>query len=142
MNIINEPYVFTKEQIDKICEIKEAEYVCDTTLKNGADCSVFYGKTAHPVSNSRYFGLYQHPMNGTLYICDGSSVEDLEITGVIANNGDVIYSRTRHDYRYSPDGSVWIDGGRDYARSGVYSPEKFVKLHVVDGKLKVKDETC
>lgn len=142
MNIINEPYVFTKEQINKICELKEAEYVCDTTLKNGADCSVFYGKIAHPVSNSRYFGLYQHPMSGSIYICDGSSIEDLEITGVIANNGDVIYSRTRHDYRYSPDGSVWIDGGRDYTRSGVYPPEKFVKLHVVDGKLKVKDETC
>jgi hypothetical protein len=140
MNILNEPYFFSEENIKKICEIKEAVYVCDTTLKNGADCSVFYGKTPHPDSNSRYFGLYRHPLTNTLYICDGSSVEDLEITGVIADNNDIIYSRSRHDYRHSPDETVWIDGGRDYVRSGAYLPEKYVQLYVEDGKLKVKTE--
>jgi hypothetical protein len=35
---------------------------------------------------------------------------------VVANNGEVVWSRYRHDYRKSQDGSVWIDGGRDYLR--------------------------
>jgi len=140
MNILNEPYLLSKENIEKICQIKDAEYVCDTTLKNGADCSVFYGKVAHPVSNSRYFGIYRHPLNNSIYICDGSSVEELDFTGITADNGDIIYSRTRHDFRTSPDGSVWIDGGRDYVRSGVYETNKFVKMCVINGKLQLKED--
>lgn len=138
MNILNEPIIFTQENIDKICELRKAQYVCDTTLKNGADCSVFYGETAHPVSNSRYFGLYRDPARDMFYICNGESVEDYEFDAVVADNGDIIYSRHRHDYRYSPDGSVWIDGGRSYTRSGLYDASRRVLLVVRDGKLQLK----
>lgn len=139
MQIVNTPINFTQENIDKICELKDAIYVCDTTLPNGADCSVFYGKVAHPDSNSKYFGLYHHPISGTLYICNAASIEDLDIQGVVADNGDIIYSRSRHDYHTSADGSVWIDGGRDYTRSGLYDSDKFVTLVVRDGVLQCKE---
>ena len=32
--------------------------------------------------------------------------------------GDVIYSRTRHDFRNCSCGNVYIDGGLDYIRVG------------------------
>ena len=61
---------------------------------------------------------------------------------VVAANGDVIYSRYRHDYRHSPDGSVWIDGGRDYTRSGVPTGEwdAFVTLRIVEDKLIIVED--
>lgn len=133
--IKNESALFSNENIQKICELKNAVYVCDTTLANGADCAVFYGDTAHPDSGSRYFGLYYHPMNNQLYICNAADIENQEITAVIADNGDIIYSRHRHDYRVSDDKSVWIDGGRSYVRSGLYDKSKFTTLIVKEGKL-------
>lgn len=29
------------------------------------------------------------------------------------NNNYIVYSRARHDWRYSPDGSFYVDGGQD-----------------------------
>lgn len=141
MKIVNTPIHFSQENIDKICEIKDAIYVCDTTLPTGVDCSVFYGKVAHPDSNSHYFGLYRHPLSNILYICNASSIEELDIQGVIADDDDIIYSRHRHDYHTSKDGSVWIDGGRDYTRTGTFDSSKFTTLVVRDGVLQIKATT-
>ena len=49
-----------------------------------------------------------------------------------AKNGDIIYSQYRHDYVKSEDDSVFIDGGRDYTRSG---GGKFVTLRIIKDKL-------
>jgi hypothetical protein len=136
LTINNEPLLFSIENIEKICKAKDAKYVCDTTLKNGKDCSIFYAKEPHPESNSRYFGMYY--VKNDIYICNASDVEDQQITGVIADNGDIIYSRFRHDYRKSDDGSVWIDGGRDYTRCGMYDKSKFVELRVKNGSLSIE----
>lgn len=137
MNLVNEPIFFSTESIEKICKLKNAVYVCDTTLKSGANCSVFYGEETHPVSKSRYFGLYIHPTHNQLMICNAADIEDIKFDAVIADNGDVIYSRHRHDFRTSPDGSVWIDGGRSYTRSGVYPADRWVTLFVKDGVLTI-----
>lgn len=139
MKICNDPVLFSRENIDKICNLKNAKYVCDTTLKNGADCAIFYADIPHPDSNSRYFGLYNHPITGVLYICNASEIEDISISAVIADNGDIVYSRYRHDFRYSDDKSVWIDGGREYVRSGLYDKSRWVTLIVKDGELKIKE---
>ncbi len=54
------------------------------------------------------------------------------ITGIKAQNGEIIYSRYRHDYRESKDGSVFIDGGRDYTR---HSGGELVELKIINGEL-------
>jgi hypothetical protein len=137
--IRNEPALFTPEQIQEIEKIKSAKYVC-TTEKDDICIEIFYGDTPHPDSGSRYFGLYKGGWNRELYITDGSFVEDQLISAVIADNGDIVYSRYRHDYRSSPDGSVWIDGGRAYTRRGLYPKEKHCTLVVREGVLQVKQE--
>ena len=93
-----------------------------------------------PEGGSAYFGMfhrYEPPdfKKGTLMITNAISAAETEITGIVAQNGDVIYSRYRHDYRGSPDGSVWIDGGRDYVRHGGFG--SLVTLQMNDGVLGV-----
>ena len=119
---------FGEKQIKTICSVRNAEYVGDTE-KDGVVCSVFYGKEAHPVSGSRYFAIY-YDTSKTLMITDGSFIEDQRFSVVTSNEGEKIYSRYRHDMRYSEDGSVFIDGGREYTRTNsIYETYK-----VVDGK--------
>lgn len=72
-----------------------------------------------PENGSHHFGIYrQRTLDGLpaqVMICNAISCAE-PFTGIVADNGDIIYSRYRHDMRTSPDGSVWIDGGRDYTR--------------------------
>ena len=132
MQLLNDSLIFTQDNIEKIEKLKSAKYVCDTTEK-GISVAIFYGNVAHPVSGSRYFGLYYDQEN-RLMITDGSFIEEQEIEGVVAQNGDVVFSRHRHDYRPSPDGTVFIDGGREYTRTNAVNR---VTLLVRDGVLRI-----
>ena len=127
-------YVFTEENIAIIEKTKSAKYVIDTE-KEGFPCAVFYGDEAHPVSNSRYFILYcsaSEIVGSKLWIADGSFIEEQTITGVIADDGEIMFSRYRHDYRTSTDGSVFIDGGRAYTRSNT---DNFVTINIINGEV-------
>lgn len=135
MKLVNESSLFSKENIEKIETVRNAKYVCDTEHKD-IHVSVFYGETAHPISGSRYFALYYAD---TLMITDGSFIESQEIPGVVADNGDVIFSRYRHDYHTSPDGSVFADGGRAYLRTNA-GPDRQVTLLVRDGVLRIMED--
>lgn len=132
MKILNEPTMFSEENVRKIEELKKAKFVCETE-QNDIHVSIFYGDEPHPDSGSRYFGLYYTSIENQLMITNGAFVEDQEISGVVAENGDVIYSRYRHDYRRSPDDSVFVDGGRAYLRS---NGAQVVTLKVENGELK------
>jgi hypothetical protein len=132
--ILNKPLLFTEEEIKKIEQLRSAKYVCATEYR-GHTVEVFYGDTAHPVSGSRYFALYYGKDTLELMITDGSFIEKQQINAVIADNGEIVYSRDRHDYRQSEDGSVFIDGGRDYTRSGIYPDDRWVTLSVKEGVL-------
>jgi hypothetical protein len=68
-------------------------------------------------------------------ITNGAFVEEQEFAGIIADNGDIIFSRSRHDYRVSDDESVWIDGGREYTRRPLVSVDRMVRLTVYKGRL-------
>lgn len=135
MNLLNEPVLFSAENVEKIENLKNAKYVIDTE-KNDVHVAIFYGSTAPPVSGSRYFGLYYGGYDNRLMITDGSFVEEQEIIGVVAENGDVIFSRYRHDYRTSPDGTATVDGGRAYVKSSL-SPR--VRVRVKDGNVYVEE---
>lgn len=143
MKIINDCSIFNAEGIEKIEKLRDATYVMEGPVrdKNGnwsePSVAVFYQKEAHP-RGSNYFGLYYKPFSGELMITDALSAVQGEIDAVMAANGDIIYSRYRHDMRYSPDGSVFIDGGRDYCRmGGDLSRAKRVQLRVNVDRLEV-----
>ena len=53
--------------------------------------------------------------------------------GIVADNGEVIFSRYRWDYRASEDKSVFIDGGRDYTKCS--NPSRLVEIKIEDGEM-------
>lgn len=121
----------------------KASFVGDFCVKgtNGwvnAPIAVFYQENIpeEVVAASHYFGIYFQ--GHQLYICNAASAFDDPITGIVAMNGEIIYSRYRHDGRYSQDGSVFIDGGRDYIRSS--GGGQWVTLTIDKDKLRVMTE--
>jgi hypothetical protein len=93
---------------------------------------VFYQPVLKDPSHSHYFGVYTSH-DGHVYICNAASAFSEPLRGVIADNGDIVVSGYRHDFRTSSDGSVFIDGGRDYTRSN----RKTIELTMIDGELKI-----
>jgi len=144
-NIKNESSFLDDNTIIKIEDHYNATYVFESCLKDvygswaNFPAAIFYTEKAHP-EGSNYFGLYKTE-DGTVMIANGIKATEEPFSGVMAKNGDVIYSRYRHDYRTSDDGSIFVDGGRDYFRSGVYDKEQYVSLRVNKDKLEAfKDE--
>lgn len=153
MNIITTSERFSAEELVKIEAHYEAKYVCETCLmgKDGGwinqPVSIFYqpDPSKVPEGGSQYFGLFFRSvdfMGGDgpeqLMIVNAISATEHDIDGIVAANGDVIYSHFRHDWRCSPDGSVWIDGGRDYTRSGLHDGDTaFVTLRIIEDKLTI-----
>jgi len=95
--------------------------------------SFFYTDEPHP-EGSNYFAYYHDMLNNRMMVTDGVSILDQTIDGAVAFNGDIIYSRCRHDCVTSEDGSVMIDGGRDYTRTDA---EVVVHMKVNVDKLEV-----
>lgn len=140
MNILNECTFLTQEQITDIEDKYAGTYVFESCLKDkdgkwlNFPAAIFYTEKAHP-EGSNYFAMFMlhgHPM-----IADGISATEGHIVGIKAFNGDVIYSRYRHDYRVSSDKTVFIDGGRDYLRSGMYETDRFVNMKVNKERLEI-----
>ncbi|UTS52094.1 hypothetical protein [Synechococcus phage BUCT-ZZ01] len=134
---------FNEDTIKKIEEIKDAVFVCESQIKqaNGwsdSPVAIFYGKDTHPVSKSRYFGIFFR--GETPYICDGQSAVDEDFVGIVDN--DVVYfSSARHHFNPTPNGFA-IDGGRDYFRilGNETGFPKMVKLYIEDGVVKIREE--
>lgn len=123
--------------ISKIEEKYKAKWVGQLCLRtkdggwHGDDCGDVYYQETPPVDGySKYFALIVQ--FGALYITSGASAVEGVIDAVEADNSEVIYSRYRHDYRTSKDGSVFIDGGRDYVRCSLHG-RKF-QMKIIDGE--------
>ena len=140
--IINNECSFIKpEEIANIEKQYRATYVFETCLRArdrgwaNYPAAVFYQEEMYP-GGSNYFALY---FNGdSMYITDaGPSIIDEEFTGIEAE-GEVVYSRYRHDYRVGKNGA-FVDGGRDYFRYGGDSFDDYniVKFKVVDDHLEI-----
>lgn len=109
-----------------------ATYVGDFCVKTKHGWSeqpiAIFWQVKPPVEGySHYFGLLAR--DDKIMITDGSTAFSEPISGIVADNGEVIYSRYRHDYHSSFDGSVTVDGGRDYMRcsGNIHSPH----VHIV-----------
>ena len=144
MKILKDSELFTAKGIAKIEKMKNAIYVCETCLNTGlggwqADnaVAIFWNKdpTDIPEGGSRWFGLYFDVYKRLMIVNAISAVKE-PITGVITESGEIIYSRYRHDYRVSDDGSAMVDGGRDYFRTGPFGVGT-ADLRIIDGELKV-----
>jgi len=154
MKVLTESEQFSAEDLERIEAHYEAKYVCETCLKNrdggwaNIPVSIFYqvDPSKVPEGGSQWFGLFFRAADPTdisevlnhLCIVNAISAVENDIKGIVADNGDVIYSRYRHDYRWSPDNSVMIDGGRDYTRTSV-CPNGMVTLRIVEDKLTIVD---
>lgn len=125
-----------------------ARYVFETCLRKGNSewanfpVAVFYNDVAHP-KGSNYFALYRDPLTDKFMVTDaGPSVIDEEFAGLEAE-GEVVYSRYRHDYRVSKNGA-FVDGGRDYFRYGgdPFDDYNLVKFKVVADRLEIIDNNA
>ena len=122
--------------IAKVEEKYNAKFVGQFCLKTrtgdwaNSPADVYWQATPPVAGYSNYFGLIIQ--GGELFITNGEAGVIPVITGVVADDGEVIYSRYRHDFRTSKDGSVSIDGGRDYTRGDTHG--KYINLKVVDGE--------
>ena len=130
-----EPTGDTCQPIDvkKVEEKYNAKYVGDFCLKtkNGnwseSPAAIFWQETPPIEGYCNYFGLIVQ--DGTIYITSGASAFSEPIEGVVARNGEVNFSRYRHDFHYSEDGSIAVDGGRDYLRvlGDIHQP----RVHII-----------
>lgn len=104
-------------------QTKEARYLGAWAIKTKTGWTempvdVFY--VANPdrsQGHSNYFGMFVTPLEEygeALMICDAASAFSQVLNAVLTDDGEVLISRYRHDYR--DDGEVMIDGGRDYCR--------------------------
>ena len=153
MNVLTESELFNPELLKKIEAHYEATYVCESCIKNtkggwaNVPVSIFYqpDPAKVPKGGSQWFGLFFRQqflpdLDGSTRLCVVNAISAVEndIAGIVAKNGDVIYSRYRHDYRWSPDKSVMIDGGRDYTRNNGGGP--IVTLRIIADKLGIVEE--
>lgn len=79
-------------------------------------CRVFFSKNPdYAKGHQDYFGIISD--NEGIRIFSMQWIKDKEIIGVVADDGEVVISRCRHDFSTSRDGSVHIDGGFDYCHT-------------------------
>lgn len=93
--------------------------------------------------HSHYFGLLVDnlsPDTGSLMITNAESAFSEPISGIITDEGEILFSRYRHDFRQSLNGECFIDGGRDYCRFGGGS-YRIVQLLIDKDKLVVDPKT-
>lgn len=142
MKIRNESITLTSDSIKKIENYYNATFVLSSSIKNkhgdwiNYPVDIFYTKIAHP-KGSNYFAIYTDEL-GSLIITNGlSGIEGVIFKGILVD-GEVHYSRYRHDFRTV--GSYSIDGGRDYLKFGyTEEPPEIIKFMVEKDQLKVLD---
>lgn len=142
---MGEPYwLFDRSQVRRL--EADALYVGDFAVRSSkgfwspVPVAVFY--TPHPregYTNS-YFGVYKSLARldmPTWMICDATSVAEHTWQG-FEMEGEVIFSRWRHDMRCFSFGGPYVDGGADYLRVvGTADLLRPVDVRIFDGICKV-----
>lgn len=138
MRILTDCSFFSKQQIEQIEGYYEANYVFESQLKlrNGDwsdfSAAVFYTEVPHP-KGSNWFGIWR---DGDKYmISDAISAVEEPFFGLLADNGDVVYSRHLHDDHVRNNGEFFIGGGR--SKTSYDLTHHLVKLMVYKGKVVV-----
>jgi hypothetical protein len=152
VKINTESSFISPEGIEAFEKEFNGKYVLETCLKmkdehSGATywadfpAAIFYTEKKHP-KGSNYFALYFAELGrSSLMITNGlSAVKGVIFQGLEAE-GEVVYSRYRHDYRAGKNGA-FVDGGRDYFRYGGdnFNDYNIVKFKVVEDRLEFINE--
>lgn len=121
--------IFNPDQIEKIEKKYSAKFVCETSVpgRNGdwvGPVAVFYTEIPHP-EGSNYFGM-RFDIDDHLVIFNAIMATSTAFTGTVCEDGEVIYSRHRHDFVVGKN--AFIDGGRDYHRTNGSSPLVTLKV--------------
>lgn len=123
------------EQVEKLYSEKDGvpvKHVC-TTEFGDTIADIFFRETPHPEFGNKYFAILFR--DDVPYIVNADKVENFSFGMVINDEGDLEYSRSRHDYKSFENGNM-IDGGRDYIRSSGN-----FKVYVVrNGEMILKDK--
>ena len=116
MNIKHFPITNTDKIIEYYSEKDGVpiNHVCTTEFGSGIIADIFYRSTPHPKFGNKYFAILFR--NNVPYIANADQVENSTFGMVENDDGDLEYSRSRHDYKEFKNGNS-IDGGRDYIRS-------------------------
>ena len=99
MSIIKHYPVTKITEAEKIYSEKDGvsvKHVC-TTEFGDAIADIFYRETPHPKFGNRYFCLFFR--GDDLYVANADSIENLSFGMVENDDGDLEYSRSRHDYK-------------------------------------------
>lgn len=135
---INKGEVTTGINIAKVEVGYNATYVADLCVKlpsgewSEIAVSIFWVEKPAKPEYSNYFGVFVR--DNSAIITNGlSAVDGIIFRGVKGANGEIIFSRWRHDHRTTKDKTAMADGGRDYFRGRgtpvylkVIGPEFFV----------------
>lgn len=126
-------YHFNANGISKIEDKYGAKYLgfwCTKSLDgnwNETPVDVFHQPNPDTSKgHSEYFGMFRR--GDRVWITNAESAFSEPMTGVICDDGKVLISRYRHDYRTK--GDRMIDGGRDYTRRSLHPT---ATVTVVDG---------
>lgn len=134
---VNRGDSYWKFDTAKVEKLRNCVYVTDLAARtrdggwSETPISVFWQEKLADPSHSHYFGLYRETFlgsEGRLLITNASSAVEGDWDAVQAASGEVIFSRWRHDYRTSADGTAMVDGGRDYFRFHAHGLAKLVKV--------------
>jgi hypothetical protein len=145
----NQPdtYSLDLEGIRKIEKLRNCRYVCEwnTTDSSGRISTypmlIFWNDVAHP-QGSNWMALFKDGGHNGWFVRDGIAASRVPILAGVSNNGQAMFSKNRHDYRQSHDGSITLDGGRDYTRIIGTPPKRWVWLLPQDGEIRIIDESA
>ena len=140
---INRGKSYWSLNIERVEHHYKAKYVGDFCLNLGNNgiwsetpFAIFFCEFPAKPEYTQYFAM--NIRNG-VYIRNGISATEGHWNGMVADDGEVIYSRYRHDFRESTDGSVIVDGGRDYFKVMGNINNPHVKLTIVRDQIVVND---
>lgn len=134
------PSIFTTNGIATAEAMYNAKYMIDSavagTFKEDGSVDTwstipgafFYQEEPYPETGSHYFCLYINPLDGKLFITDGSYIDKV-VFNFVKVRGGLLHSVHRHDCQVM-DGKM-IDGGRDYLR-GTFGDNDLVSMRIVD----------
>jgi hypothetical protein len=135
-------YYFNESGIKRIAEMHgAATYMGFWCTKgkggnwNDTPVDVFYQPNPDVAKgHTNYFGVFRRNEADALWITNAETAFSEPMTGVICEDGEVLVSRYRHDYRTK--GDRMVDGGRDYTRRSLHPT---ATVTVVNGNFVIKE---
>ena len=128
---INKGPVSHKINTERVESSLGGQYICDLSILDSHGMwtyhpvSVFWQPNPKP-THTHYFGIFIDDA-GRPVICNALSAAEITWPGMVSDEGEIIFSRFRRDYRVSRDKSVSVDGGQDLFRA---RGKRFVKLRI------------